>query len=66
MKVEKDVPLEQGLGARQKDLIDLQIGESFLIKNTKSWQSYYLAAQTIGMRVSISKTDEGMRLWRVE
>lgn len=64
-KIDSDIPLpasrkEQGVTAT---LRLLKVGDSFL--STASRNALYSCAHVIGIKLSIRKTPEGLRVWRI-
>jgi hypothetical protein len=67
---DKNVPLPKRVGQQRKYPFDeMQVGDSFLMTGPDAWKIGTAArayAHIHGWKVTIRKTPEGLRCWRIE
>lgn len=67
LKIEKDVPTPQKRAAL---LRKMEVGDSVFIPGVKDATAghnlYFNQAKRLGMKITISKENGGVRMWRIE
>lgn len=68
--IQKNIPLAAKAPRRATSkyafVIDMDIGDSVLVKNEKQAAAMYAAAKHHNVRMARRRVDGGVRLWRVE
>lgn len=67
-KIEKDIPVPNiaGRGRTKYPFHELEVGDSLFSESISIRQAAYAFARRKGIKVTVRKTDNGYRVWRIE